>query len=140
MRPAADILAAARECLGTPFRHQGRLVGVGLDCAGVAAHVCRRLGLQPVDAVGYGRTPAHGLLESTLDRQPFLVRVVEGAPQPGDFLLMRFLGEPQHIAVLAEGTLIHAFEGVGTCCEHRLDDKWQRRIVSAYRLVSPIDE
>lgn len=136
MRLAADIIAAARECLGTPFRHQGRLLGVGLDCAGVAAHVCGRLGFEPVDAVGYARTPAHGLLESTLDRQPFLVHVVDGERQPGDFLLMRFRGEPQHVAVLAEETIIHAYEGVGSCCEHRLDEKWARRIVSVYRFVS----
>ena len=29
-----DIVAAAREYLDTPFVHQGRVKGVGIDCAG----------------------------------------------------------------------------------------------------------
>ncbi len=31
-------IAAARTCLGTPFHHQGRAPGVGLDCIGLDHH------------------------------------------------------------------------------------------------------
>ncbi len=30
-----DFVRVARSYIGTPFHHQGRLPGVGLDCAGV---------------------------------------------------------------------------------------------------------
>ena len=129
-----DIIAAARACLGTPFRHQGRLPGIGLDCAGVAVEVARALGCAPLDVSGYGRTPAAGQLEAVLDAQPDLERVDREDRQPGDILLLRFTGEPQHLAILTdEGTMIHSYEAVGTCCEHRLSAVWAARIVRVYR-------
>jgi cell wall-associated NlpC family hydrolase len=132
---ADDIILASRQCIGTPFRHQGRMVGIGLDCAGVAVHVAEQLGCGVVDVNGYGRTPINGQLEITLGSQPFLHQVDNRDSQPGDILLMRFAGEPQHLAILAYGTIIHAYESVGMCCEHALSSKWAARVVSTYRFV-----
>ena len=132
---ADDILAAARQCLGTPFRHQGRLVGFGLDCAGLAVHVARQIGVGHLDVSGYGRTPASGQLERSLDSQPCLERVALIEDRlPGDLLLMRFASDPQHLAILTDQqTIIHAYETVGQCCEHRLSSVWASRIVRVYR-------
>lgn len=130
---ADDILAAARQCLGTKFRHQGRLVAFGLDCAGVAIHVAREIGAGVIDVSGYGRTPANGQLEQSLDSQPCLERVSLEDRQPGDLLLMRFASEPQHLAICAGETIIHAYEAAGLCCEHRLSSLWAARIVRVYR-------
>ena len=132
------VVAAARETLGTPWQHQGRLVGVALDCVGVVVHILRSLGLPVVDQTGYGRTPALGLLEKALDDQPALVRI--GGPemaQPGDLLLMRFARDPQHCAVLTDrGTIVHSWEDVGRSCEHALVNRWARRIVAVYRFLA----
>ena len=130
---AEDILTAARQCLGTPFRHQGRLLGFGLDCAGVAIHVARQIGAGHLDVSGYGRTPANGQLEQSLDAQPGLERVALSARAAGDLLLMRFSSDPQHLAICAGETIIHAYESVGQCCEHRLSSLWAARIVRVYR-------
>ena len=35
----ADIVAAARSLIGTPFRHQARLPGVGIDCLNLIGEV-----------------------------------------------------------------------------------------------------
>ncbi|MBK7954571.1 MAG: C40 family peptidase [Candidatus Accumulibacter sp.] len=130
------IIAAARACVGTPFRHQGRLLGVALDCAGVAVHVANTLGLSPIDPAGYGRTPAFGMLEATLDGEPFLEPVTDLSDrQPGDLLLMRFTAEPQHLAIFTGDTINHAYEAPGLCCEHLFTDRWQKRIVCVYRFV-----
>ena len=132
------ILTAARQCLGTPFRHQGRRVGVGLDCAGVAVHVATQLGHEVIDLPAYGRTPAHGQLEALLEAQPCL-RLIDDLPcgakaRPGDLLLMRFASDPQHLAILTDQqTIVHAYESVGACCEHRLSPTWASRIVRVYR-------
>lgn len=126
-----DIILAARECLDTPFRHQGRLPGFALDCAGVAVHVARRVGCEPDEPAAYGRLPHGGLLEHWLHRQPFLVRA--DAPQAGDLLLMRFAAEPQHLAIHAGATIVHAYQAIGRTVEHDLDAKWRRRIVRVYR-------
>ena len=130
-----DILAAARQCLGTPFRHQGRIVGIGLDCAGVAIHVAQQCGLGSIDVDGYSRTPSGGLLEASLDGQPCLDRVMLNDRQPGDLLLMRFASDPQHLAICAGDTIIHAYESAGQCCEHRLSCLWESRIVRVYRFL-----
>jgi cell wall-associated NlpC family hydrolase len=129
-----DILSAARACLKTPFRHQGRRLGVGLDCAGVAAHVAASVGCCVLDQRGYGRLPSRGQLEAALDAQPDLERVSDiAARQPGDLLLMRIKRDPQHLAILAGATIIHAYEAVAECCEHDLSPEWAARIVRVYR-------
>jgi len=48
-------------------------------------------------------------------------------------LLMRFMGDPQHLAIYAGETIIHAFAAGRKVCEHRLDDVWRARIVRIYR-------
>lgn len=128
-----DIIAAARECIGTRFRHQGRICGRALDCAGVVVHVVRKLGLDYEDVPAYGLVPFNGLLEKALDAQPCLERV-ESA-QAGDILLMRFLGEPQHLAVFTGTSIVHAYLAIGKVCEHDLDDDWRSRIIRIYRIV-----
>lgn len=128
-----DIITAALECIDTPFMHQGRVVGAGLDCVGVAIHVCKRLGLEPSDVVGYGRTPLNGQLESALDYQPFVSRITKDEVRPGDMMLMRFLGEPQHLAIMGNDEVIHAYETVGKCVRHTMNTKWWNRVVHAYR-------
>lgn len=131
---ADDVIAAARACVGAPFRHQGRSLETGIDCAGLAILVCQGLGLDVCDVSGYGRVPANGQLEAALSAQAHLSQRAEASDrQPGDLLLMRFVVEPQHLAILtAEGTIVHAYESAGICCEHLLDDCWASRIVAAY--------
>lgn len=132
---ADEIIAAARSMIGTPFHHQGRQPGVGLDCGGLVVAVCRRLGIDCADMDGYGRRPHDGMMEALLDRQACLVRLPLQDMGPGDLALMRFATEPQHLAILAHGTVIHAYESVGGVVEHVLDTAWRRRIVRAYRFV-----
>ena len=132
---ADDIVTAARECVGTPFAHQGRLVAVGLDCAGVAIHAVRASGVAVLDVVGYGRTPNKGQLAAVLDAQPSLERVFNIAERTaGDILLMRFLGEPQHLGICTGTGIIHAYENAGGCREHDISGKWTARIVRVYRV------
>ena len=128
-----DIIQLARAQLGTPFKHQGRVPGLALDCAGLFVVVASALGLQVLDEQGYGRTPWQGLLEQCIARQPFLREVPKGEMRAGDVLLMRFTGEPQHIAIHAGATVIHAYESVGRVVEHRLADVWRARVVRVYR-------
>lgn len=132
---AEDLISAARAMLGTPFHHQGRAPGVGLDCAGLLVVACQQQGVACEDMGGYGRQPRDGMLESMLDRQPCLERVPLEPLQAGDVLLMRFRTEPQHLALFAGATVIHAYESAGGVVEHVLDDAWRRRIVRVYRFV-----
>ena len=129
-----DIIDAARSCLGTPFKHQGRIKGRSLDCAGLVITVGRDVGVDLTDVIGYGRNPTGQLLESALDSQPELVRIVNiHNRQAGDILLMRFDGEPQHLAIFEGTNIIHSYAAVQKACEHLLTDEWANRIVRVYR-------
>ena len=136
-----DIVSAARSALDTPFKHQGRRVGKGLDCAGLLVHVTTTLGLEVADRTGYARHPSSGELESALAEHVelgLLVPVPLNALQAGDFVLMRFETEREnrHLGIIGtDGTLIHAWAVVRKVCEHRIDEQWRRRIVAAWRIA-----
>jgi cell wall-associated NlpC family hydrolase len=126
-----EIVAAARKELGTPFKHQARLSGVALDCVGLASIVARNW-YTPVEPLAYGRTPDNGMLQMWLGRQYFLETADE--MQAGDFLLMRFGKEPQHMAIFTGSTIIHAYQSIGKVVEHGMDEKWRNRVVKIYRM------
>lgn len=133
-----EIVAIARETIGTPYRHQQRINGLALDCAGVPVHVARRLGLPFDDVVGYGRLPVPHEMRTALDKS--LVRVARSAMQPGDVVWIKFELEPQHFGILGDYvhgglSLIHASNGAGInkVVEHRLDEQWRSRIVGVWR-------
>lgn len=138
----AEIIAAARDAIGTPFRHQGRQPGRALDCAGLVVTVAERIGADYADQPTYSRRPSSGLLESVLDCQPCLVRIAIDEIEAGDILLMKFAGDPQHLAIYAghseiyqdEG-IIHAYAQARKVCEHRMTEEWRSRIVRAYRFT-----
>ena len=135
-----NVVDAARLAIGTPFKHQGRAIGRGLDCAGLLAHVCTTLGQPVIEQPGYARRPSNGLLEAALDSQPALVRIKEKA-QAGDFVLMKFETDaaPSHLGIVAGKTLIHAWAIARKVCEHDFDAEWQRRVVRVYRFKGLAD-
>lgn len=130
----SDVVRIARGYVGTPFRHQGRLPGIALDCAGAALLAAVAAGYEAHDLCGYPRHPARGMLRRHLDEQPCLVPVMR-APRTGDLLLMTFGREPQHVAICAGHTIIHAYEVAGKVCEHVFSDEWKRRVVSVYEFI-----
>lgn len=112
MTARADVVAEARAWLGTPFHWQASLKGVGCDCKGLVAGVARELGLPEGDSLhaglaDYGRRVPVSLLQVGLAAT--LVRVAE--PAPGDVLLLRMGGVPQHLGVHAGDALIHTYNG-----------------------------
>lgn len=133
------VVAAARECLKTPFKHQGRVPGVGMDCAGLLVYCFKALSADHFDEFGYPRNPYDGQLEKILDDQPSLSRIDISDVQAGDVLAMRMKTAPQHIAIhtgIVRGHpyVIHASELHGCVVEHRLDELWGARVMRAYRL------
>lgn len=131
-----QIVAAARRYVGTPFRHQGRQHGIGIDCAGLVVCVGREAGLMPdYREIAYGRQPNPQRMRAQIER--YADEIQPRDVQPGDLYWMRFI-EPMHMAIatrLADGRagMIHAYADAGRCVEHGLDDTWRRRIVRAYR-------
>jgi len=129
---AENVIAAARGCLGTPFHHQGRMPGVGLDCIGLIVVALRQAGMEIQDNITYARQPSAAQLQQELDDHGF-IRVE--AMQPGDILLFRFNRAPQHVALCTESNrMIHAYAPTGKVVECGIGTSWQNRMCGIYRL------
>ena len=134
MTTPVQVIAAARGYLGVPWVHQGRSRR-GVDCAGLVVMVARELGLTSFDVIGYARRPDGESLRAAIVE----AGCVESDVQLGALLLMRFKREPQHVALVADHpaggfSIVHALSTSRAVVEHRLDDAWRRRIVSAWEL------
>lgn len=148
---AAEVVEQARTWLGTPWQHQGRRKGLGVDCAGLIIGVAAELGLSPrgapgtrFDMTGYAAIPDGIMLRQvcheTLDPGP-----PRRSSEPGVVLLLRMVRSPQHLAIVAGGedkfTMIHSYANAkrsglrraGWCVEHVLAPVWRQRIIATYR-------
>ena len=99
----AAFIAEVLSYVGTPWHHQGRLPGVGLDCPGPLICAARALGSVPptFDVTGYARVPDGQALQGFCEAH--MQRIAYADRQPGDALLVRFQhGHPQHLGVLVE--------------------------------------
>ncbi len=115
--------------IGTPFHHQGRVPGRGLDCVGLVLVIARDLGLTAFDCTSYPREPRPALLFAHARQAGFVEKPLTRAAG-GDVLVMRFFEDPCHVAIATEGLagIIHACARRGRVIEHRLDRRWRRRI------------
>jgi cell wall-associated NlpC family hydrolase len=126
-------IEAARNCLGTPFHHQGRAPGAGLDCIGLVVVALRAAGMDVHDRTDYARRPDGKSLEAGLREHGF-------APadeiRAGNILLFRYDRQPQHVA-LATGSdsMIHAFAPAGAVVETSIGDYWRRRLLGIYEVT-----
>lgn len=127
MRPN-DIVEAARKYLGVKWQHQGRSE-FGVDCLGLIVNVARDCGMEVFDSTDYSRVPDGNRLVKELDEQMIRVDVAD----IGDVLLMRFGAGPQHLAIVTDVGIIHAWHGPKKVVEHVFDDEWRKRTVRAYR-------
>jgi cell wall-associated NlpC family hydrolase len=128
----AQVVATARSWLGTPFHHQGRLKGVGVDCAGVIVGTAAELGLSAFDRTGYGHRPDSRELEELCGIHMRGVRL--SAARPADVMLLMVDGQPQHLAFVTDLGMLHAYAPSRRVVEHRIDESWRSRIVAAFRI------
>ena len=138
----AALVAEAREWLGTPYRHQASLKGVGTDCLGLVRGVWRAFhGAEPEQLPAY--TPdwaeAGGTEQLAMAGRAHLVAGDPAEALPGDVLLFRFSPDSpaKHAGILSTGTaeaglFIHAYEA-GCVIETRLVPWWRRRLAFVFR-------
>lgn len=141
MTLAEKIVTEARTWKGTAFLHQGRLKGLGVDCAGFIALVAHNAGLTYVEIPNDYKPQEDGVTMMRLMSQ-YLDFVPTEDIQAGDILALcdealRFPDVPRHLAFVTEVTpktnfIIHASQhGVR---EHRMNSHWNKRLHSAWRV------
>lgn len=133
-----EIVSIARRWLGTPFHHQARLEGVGVDCVGLVICIARELGAvaKDWDVKGYGRVPDGVQLMRHLDDR--LDAITQEEMRPGDVVLVAFDSHPQHVGIVGDYThgglsIIHASGAHGRVLETRLLFTKAMRFAGAYR-------
>lgn len=142
----AITLAEARCWIGTPYRHQGRLQGHAIDCAGLILEVGLALDLFDFPRTafadrfrawqGYGRLPNPARMRGAL--AAFLQPIKASEARGGDAMWVRWeRGPAMHLAILADDgpelTMIHAHGLVGVCVEHGFRAEWPDRVESWWR-------
>jgi NlpC/P60 family putative phage cell wall peptidase len=107
----ADIVAEASEWLRTPFHWQQSVKGAGCDCKGLVAGIARELGMPEAQSIYASMMADHSgrVDERLLIRGLAETMIRTTDPQPGDVLLLRMGGKPQHLAIHAGERLIHCY-------------------------------
>lgn len=134
-----SIILHARSTIDTPYRHQGRVAGVGLDCVGVLAHIASSMGLPYEDFRAYPKLPTKNTLRTMLDAQKSLVPIDRHELSAGDVMLLQLprFKEPMQVAICAGPTMIHSYFDMRRVVEHTITPIWRARMTHAYRIVEP---
>ena len=130
---AQEVVQAARKLINTPFIHQGRLPGVGVDCIGLPILVAKALKLGDYDRSDYRRYP-DGTMKEQIAAVCQPVKI-----QPGALLVFKISVAEQHCGFVSQYNrgafgLIHAWDIVGKVVEHRLTQYWIKKTVGCYGL------
>ncbi|MRL69855.1 NlpC/P60 family protein [Brevundimonas sp. SPF441] len=136
------IVAATRSWLGTPYRHQASMKGVGADCLGLVRGVWREVvGEEPEVLPAYSADWAEvGGRETLLEAAGRWMRpVAVDQMRPGDVLLFRMSpgAAVKHCAILSEvggpePRMIHAYWGRAVV-ESWMGMWWRRRLAAVFR-------
>jgi len=140
---AERVLAMAESWIGTPYRHQASLLGVGCDCLGLIRGIWRGLyghepELPPPYAPDWAERGGEDRLMAAAKRHFLTVPDMEEA-QPGDMLLFRWRADAaaKHLGILAGPEhFIHAYEQAAVV-RSALVPGWKRRIAGAFRFPDP---
>ena len=129
------IVEAAKRWLGTPYHHQGRLLGVGCDCLGLITEIGKELGLLDYDSASYSAMPDGRTMEAECRRNLVGPKAL---PQPGDIALMWIQQRnlPQHLAIFVPWDqrigIIHAHQRFDDVKQHSFDGFWRKRLADIY--------
>ena len=139
MTAGDDIVGAAREWLGTPYRHQASCKGAGTDCLGLVLGVWRDvLGRLPEAVPAYTADWSEAGGREDLLHAAMRWLIPTSVPQLGDVLLfrMRDTAVAKHLGIVTELSpaprFIHAYSGHAVV-ETALSEPWARRIAARFR-------
>lgn len=121
MTPREAVVAEALTWLRTPYHHQARVRGVGVDCAQFPAAVYEAAGvIEHVDPRYTRDWHLHRSDELYLEWARSLAREIpEEEAGPGDFVIWKFGRTFSHGGIMLDyPTVIHSYIGVGVSTDN----------------------
>lgn len=126
------IVNKAREFLGTPYHHQGRVKGAGIDCAGLVICVAHELKLSEYDLDNYPKESDGVELQQLFSENAISARQLD----IGNIILLKIKKVPQHCGIIAfkdnVRTFIHACRKRQKVVEIELTKDYIRKVVNVY--------
>ncbi len=134
-----DIYTEARRWVGTPYHHQGRVLGQSCDCLGLLIGVARGLNMCcPPDR----EIPNYSMLPHEHMAEKYIAKLTIPAASPirvGQIGMFWFRdrNHGQHFAIFGRHggqrlTMIHAYFNVGRVVETGMSPFWQKRLMRLY--------
>jgi NlpC/P60 family putative phage cell wall peptidase len=135
MNRAPVIVAAARGWIGTPYRHQASLKGVGCDCLGLLRGVWREvMGAEPEAPPPYAPDWAEAGADTLAAAARRHLVEIAGPVEAGHVLLFRWRDglAAKHCAIAtSRDTMIHAHDGA-CVAEVTFRPWWQRHVAGVF--------
>lgn len=136
MITVATLLAIARSWIDTPYHHQGRIKGVGVDCIGLIIGIAQDIGVTNIDRPefrAYGRRPPRGrgmlrYFDEMATGKSMLV-------DPGRIAVFFFdeaTKRAQHIGITTDVGILHTYSSMGRVVEHNLTQDWISKLICTY--------
>jgi len=138
-----DIVAETRSWIGTPYRHQASLKGIGCDCLGLVRGVWRAIvGEEPERAPPYAPDWAEATGDESLARAAarHLIAIPFTDIACGDVILFRWRASlpAKHAAIVtAPDMMVHAHDGA-VVAEVAIAPWWRRRLAYAFKFPGVI--
>ena len=139
-----DIVAETRRWIGTPYRHQASLLGVGCDCLGLVRGVWRAIiGKEPERVTPYASDWAEATArESLADAAArHLVAISTADFASGDVLLFRWRAHlpAKHAAIATTRTTMTPSHDGAAVAEVVISPWWRRHLAYAFKFPGVID-
>lgn len=127
-----QVVRIAREYVGTPWVHQGRLKGKAIDCLGILVCVAREFGAKVVkDRTDYDQKAID--TDAMIDVMRYYMKEISYTQsRPGDVILFAINNRPQHLGIKTNKGMIHANMRTRWVREDSIDKYTESQVVTCF--------
>ena len=136
MPTRAEIIAEAREWIGTPVLSGQRTKGVAVDCLGLILTVSKNLGGADHDCLAFRAASYPGNIVETIAKF-----CKEAKQNIGCIQVMIFGRSARHIVIrTTETAILHAYTSGNIVLEHEVPPSWEGRFVATFDFPGVTDD
>lgn len=131
-----NIISEAKSWVGTPYHHQARIKGVGVDCANLIAGIFEECGFIPINLEPYSlQWHLHNKEEKMINilLSYGCLKVDTNDPSPGQIITFQMGKVSGHIGIMVDNErFIHADIYANKVVEVTFGGVWKRRLSGVF--------